>query len=130
MSEQLYSKLSGEIKNIFAGCSYDQITRLEANTLNVTAKTAKVKYKKAKKKAQTLSVSKLFKFTDKGQGTYLYSKVKGNKKITVNKTTGKVTVKKKIKKGTYKVKIKVLATGNTTHAASSWKTVTVKIKVK
>jgi hypothetical protein len=130
ISESLLAKYTDKINGIFEGSTKIQLTRLEDNTFSVTAKTAKVKYKKAKKKAQTIPASKLFNFTDKGQGTYLYAKVKGNKKITVNKTTGKVTVKKKIKKGTYKVKIKVLATGNTTHAASSWKTVTVKIKVK
>ena len=46
-------------------------------------------------------------------------------------STGTVTVKKKLKKGTYKVKVKVLATGDSTYkAASTWKVVTIKIKVK
>jgi len=35
-----------------------------------------------------------------------------------------------MKKGTYKVKVKARAGGNTTYKASSWKTVTFKIKVK
>lgn len=101
-----------------------------ANPMTVKGKTAKVKYKKLRKKAKTLSVSKVIKITKRGQGSLLYAKVKGNKKITINRTTGKVTVKKKIKRGTYKVKIKVIATGNDTYRDSGWKTVTVKIKVK
>ena len=101
-----------------------------ANPMTVKGKTAKVKYKKLRKKAKTLSASKVIKITKRGQGSLLYAKVKGNKKITINRTTGKVTVKKKIKKGTYKVKVKVIATGNDTYRDSGWKTVTVKIKVK
>ena len=101
-----------------------------ANPMTVKGKTAKVKYKKLRKKAKTLSASKVIKITKRGQGSLLYAKVKGNKKITINRTTGKVTVKKKIKKGTYKVKVKVIATGNDTYRDSGWKTVTFKIKVK
>lgn len=100
------------------------------NTLSVKPKTAKVKYKKLKKKNQTLSVSKVLSFTSGGQGTRSYAKVSGNKKIKINKTTGKVTVKKKLKKGTYKVKIKVKAAGNTNYNPSGWKIVTFRIKVK
>lgn len=99
------------------------------NTLSVKPKTAKVKYKKLKKKNQTVSVFKVLTFTDGGQGKKTYSKVSGNKKITVNKTTGKVTVKKKLKKGTYKVKIKVMSTGNADYKPAD-QTVTIKIRVK
>ncbi len=102
----------------------------QPNPLAVKGKTAKVKYKKLKKKNQTLSSSKVITFTKKGQGALTYSKVSGNKKITINKTTGKVTVKKKLKKGTYKVKVRVKAAGNTNYNPSGWKTVTFKIKVK
>ena len=66
----------------------------------------------------------------KGTGPYLYAKVSGNKKITINRNNGVVTVKKKTKKGTYKIKVKVMSTGNATYKSSSWKTVTFKIKVK
>ena len=69
-------------------------------------------------------------FSPSGTGSNLYSKVKGNKKITINKKTGKVTVKKKIRRGTYKVKVKVMSTGNEKYKASDWKTVTIKIKVR
>ena len=106
------------------------IAKLKANTMKVSGKTAKVKYSKLKKKSQTLAVSKVIKFSKKGQGTKAYKKVKGNKKITINKKNGKVTVKKGLKKGTYKVKVKVKAAGNATYGASAWKTVTITIKVK
>ena len=101
-----------------------------ANTLAVKGKTATVKYKKLKKKAQSLKVSKVIKVTNKGQGTRNYAKVSGNKKITINKKTGNVKVKKGLKKGTYKVKVKVRAAGNSTYNASVWKNVTFKIRVK
>lgn len=95
----------------------------------VSAKTAKVKYKKVKKKTQTLAVSKVLTIKD-ARGTLSFAKVSGNKKIKINSKTGKVTVKKKLRKGTYKVKVKVKAAGNDEYFASAWKTVTFKIKVK
>ena len=101
-----------------------------ANPLSVKAKTATVKHSAVKKKAQTLAVGKVITFTKKGQGKLTYTKASGNKKITINKTTGKVTVKKGLKKGTYKVKVKVKAAGNANYNASGWKTVTFKVKVK
>lgn len=100
------------------------------NPLTIKAKTATVKYTAVKKKAQTLAVGKVITFTKKGQGKLTYTKVSGNKKIVINKTTGKVTVKKGLKKGTYKVKVKIKATGNANYKASAWKTVTFKVKVK
>lgn len=101
-----------------------------ANPLKIKAKTATVKYSKLKKKNQTLAVTKVIKFTKKGQGTISYAKASGNKKITINKKTGKVTVKKGLKKGTYKVKVKVKAAGNKNYKASAVKAVTFKVKVK
>ena len=101
----------------------------KANTLKVKARTAKVKYSKVKKKAQTLAVTRVIKFIKKGQGKITYSKVSGNKKITINKKTGKVKVKKGLKKGTYRVKLKMKAAGNKNYKSLK-KTVTVKIVVK
>lgn len=101
-----------------------------ANPLKVIAKTVKVKSSKLKKKSQTLKVSKVVKFTKKGQGTLTYKKVKGSKKIAINKKNGKVTVKKGLKKGTYKVKVKIKAAGNANYNASAFKTVTFKIIIK
>ena len=85
--------------------------------------------KKVKKKNQTLAVSKVLTLT-KGTGSCVFVKLSGNKKVTINKSTGKVTVKKKLKKGTYKIKVKVMSTGNAIYKSSVWKTVTFKIKVK
>ena len=85
----------------------------------------KVKYKKVKKKAQTVSAITV----SKAQGKVTYKKISGKKKITVNATTGKITVKKKTKKGTYKIKVQVNAAGNNYYKAAS-KTVTLTIKVK
>jgi len=107
------------------------------NPLAMKPKTAKVKYKKLKKKAQPLAVSKVITFTknakDKKNYTLSYAK-KGKKSFkkyfAINKTTGKVTVKKGLKKGTYKVQVKVKALGNANYNASAWKTVTFKVVVK
>ena len=108
-----------------------------ANTLKVKGKTAKIKYKKLKKKAQTLSVKKVLSFTDSGQGSITYtlsSAKKGSKTFKkyfkINKTNGKVKVKKGLKKGTYKVKVKVKAAGNSNYKASAVKKVTFKVRVK
>ena len=98
------------------------------NTLKVKGKTAKIKYSKVSKKAQTLPVSKVLTFNNKGQGKVTYTKASGNKKITINKKTGKVTIKKGLKKGTYPVKVKVKAAGNKNYKELT-KTVTFKIKV-
>ena len=123
-------KYKGEIKKTF------QITK-GANKLAVKGKTATVKYKKLKKKNQTLKVSKVIKVTKKGQGKLSYQLVsakKGSKnfkkKFSINKKTGKVTVKKGLKKGTYKLKVKVRAAGDKNYKASAWKTVKITIKVK
>ena len=102
----------------------------KANPLTIKAKTATIKYAAVKKKAQVVGVTKVIAFTKKGQGKMTYTKASGNKKITINKTTGKVTVKKGLKKGTYKVKVKVKAAGNANYKASAVKTVIFKIKVR
>ena len=95
------------------------------NPMTVTFSNKKVKYKKVKKKAQTVNVITV----KNAQGIVSYKKISGKKKITVNSRTGKITVKKKTKKGTYKVKIKVSTNGNRNYKALS-KTITVTIKVK
>ena len=110
-----------------------------ANPLSVKAKTATVKTKKLKKKAQTLAVTKVMTFKKNGKGTMKYtlsSAKKGSKNFKkyfkINAKTGKVTIKKnkKMKKGTYTVKVKVKAAGDSNYKASATKTVTFKIKVK
>ena len=106
------------------------ILNLADNPMSLKGKTAKVKYKKLKKKSRTVSVSKVITFKPKGVGTLEFKKTYGNKKITVNKKTGTVTVKKKLKRGTYYVKVKVRALGSETVKQTGWKTVKFKIKVK
>ena len=100
-----------------------------ANTMTVSGKTATVKASKVRKKAQKISASKLYSFSNPGVGTHLFAKSSGNKKITVS-GNGVITVKKGLKKGTYTVKVKVMATGDQTTANTSWQIVTVKVKVK
>lgn len=97
--------------------------------LVAAGKTATVKAKKVKKKAQTVAASKLYSYTDAGQGFRVFSKVSGNGKIVVN-SNGNITVKKGLKKGTYKVDVAVIATGDATHSASDPQIVTVTIRVK
>ena len=99
------------------------------NPLSVKGKTATVKYKALKKKAQKLKVSKVLKFSKKGKGKVTYKKKSGDKKITIAKKGGKVTVKKGLKKGTYKITVQVAAAGNASYKSLK-KTVTFKIKVK
>ncbi len=98
-----------------------------AQPMAVKAKKPVVKYKRVKKKKQTIAAKKAF-AVSKAKGKVTYKKIKGNKKITVS-AKGKVTVKKKIKKGTYKIKVKVRAKGNANYKAGS-RTVTLKIRVK
>ena len=109
------------------------------NPFAVKAKTATIKYKKLKKKTQTLSVAKVMRFTKSvgDKKNYTLSSVKKGKKsykkyVKINKKTGRVTIKKtkKMKKGTYKITVKVKALGNVEYKASTWKTVTFKVKVK
>ena len=108
-----------------------------ANPLKMKGKTAAVKYKKIRKKAQTLKTTKVIKFKKKGQGKMAYKLVsakKGKKSFKkyfkVNKKNGKVKIIKGLKKGTYKVKVKVKAAGNANYKASGWNNVTFKVKVK
>ena len=103
---------------------------LEFNPLEIKGKTATVKYSKVKKSNQTLPVTSVISFLTPGVGDKSYVKTSGNKKITINNTSGTVTVKKGLKKGSYKIKVKVLAKGDKTTAASAWKTTTFTVKVK
>ena len=106
------------------------------NTLSVTPKTAKVKYKKLKKKKQTVARAKVMNVSNaQGKVTYKLTGVKRGKSkkykkyFKINATTGKVTIKKRLKKGTYKVTCRVTASGDSSHRSGT-KTVTFTIKVK
>ena len=123
-------------KGAYKGSSTAKYTiNKAANKLKINAKTAAVKGstkgKKGKlKKTKILTVGKVIKFTNEGQGAKTYIKKSGNAKIKIAKTTGKVTVKKGLKKGTYKVKVSVKAAGSANYKASAWKVVTFKIIVR
>ncbi len=114
--------------NAWLGASFSWPSFAE-NTMTVSGKTATVKASKVRKKAQKISASKLYSFSNPGVGTHLFAKSSGNKKITVS-GNGVITVKKGLKKGTYTVKVMVMATGDQTTANTSWQIVTVKVKVK
>ena len=99
----------------------------QAQPMRVTTKTVKVKYKKLKKKKQTIPADKAF--SVKGnKGSVTFKKISGDKKIKISKN-GKITLKKGLKKKTYKVKVKITAAGNSLYAKGS-RTVTLKIRVK
>lgn len=119
------------------GWEFSFVITKAGNPLKVAPKTATVKYSKLKKKAQTLKVSKVIRFTKKGQGALSYKLLaakKGQKSFKkyfyVAPKTGKVTVRKGLKKGTYKVKVNVKAKGNANYKASKPKPVTFKVRVK
>ena len=96
-----------------------------ANPVMVAVKPGNVKYNK--KKAQKLAAKKIFTVT-KAQGKVTYTKISGNKNITISKT-GVITVKKKTAKKTYSIKVKVTAAGNANYLAKNV-TKTIKVKVK
>ena len=95
--------------------------------MKVSGKTASVKYSKLQNKKQMLKIKKVLKISN-NKGSLIFKKIKGNKKISIDETTGKVTIKKGLQKGTYKVKVKVTDKGNNIYAAVS-KKVTFKVKV-
>ena len=106
---------------------------MQDNTLSVKGKTAKVKYKKLRRKAQTVSRTKVLTVSNpKGKVTYKLvsvTKKKYKKYFKINATTGKIKIKKKLRKGKYTIKCKVIAAGNEEYLPAT-KTVTFKIKVK
>jgi len=128
LSQDLFDSIS--LTDVFPYCKVTEegITILKDSIFKATGKTATVKVKKVKKKAQTIAASSLYTFTPKTG--IMIEKVSGNSKFSVNKSNGNITVAKKTKKGTYKIKVKVMSTGNAEYKASDWKTVTVTIKIK
>lgn len=113
------------IQQVDIGKSVENVRKAK-QSMTVKGKTVKIKYKKLKKKKQTVKAL----IIKNAQGTVTYAKVKkgSSAKLTINKKTGKITVKKGTKKGTYKIKIKITAKGNAKYLAGS-KTVTVKVKI-
>ena len=101
----------------------------EPNGMKTAGRTASVKYKKLKKKNQSVSRVKVIAVSG-AAGKVTYRKIAGSKKILINASTGKVTVKKKLKKGTYRVTVQVRAAGNAYYQPSEVQTVTFVIRVK
>ena len=102
------------------------------NPMAASGKTAKVKYKKLRKKNQKLSRSGVINVSHaKGKVTYKLVSVskKKYKKYFKIASNGVVTLKKKLKKGTYTIKCKVSDAGTDDYKPLS-RTVTFKIKVK
>jgi hypothetical protein len=99
------------------------------NPLEVEGKTVKVSYKRIKKKEKIIGRSKVIKFIKKGKGTMTYTKVKGNKKILIDRDTGKVTVKKGLKKGKYELTVLISDAGDKNHEAAEAEAV-VKIRIR
>ena len=97
------------------------------NPMTVSGKIVEVAAATLKQDAVSLEVSEVLDI-ENAHGEVTYKKSSGNKKITVDQTTGGVNIKKGLKKGTYKVKVKVKAAGNDEYNAAT-KTVTFKIKV-
>ena len=134
----VHAKLEDQDNNykIDPGTIYVKVVKA-ANPLKISARSAAVSYSKLKKKAQTLGVTKIIRFTKKlnDKKTYtLVSAKKGSRSFRkyfgISKTTGKLTVKKGLKKGTYKVKVKVRAAGNKSYKPSAVKSVTCTVKVR
>ena len=90
------------------------------NPLRVKGGAIRIKAKKLRKNKVVLKRSRLMKVS-KAKGKVTYTKLKGNKKILIDKRTGKVTIKKKLKRGTYKIKVKVKAAGNHSYKAAARK---------
>ena len=120
----------------YAVASVEADDTYAAATSNVTAITivkasqsiTKVTTSKTLKASALKKKAASFKLSAKANGKITYKKTSGNSKITVSKA-GKVTVKKGLKKGTYKIKVKVTVASTASYnAATSTKTVTVKVK--
>jgi len=111
----------------FANGETPVVVKLE-NPMTVKGKTYTIKRSKLKRRSVTLSRTRVLAIQG-AQGTRTYTKVSGNKRITIYKTTGKIKVKKGLKKGKHKVRVNVTAEGNDDYKPISI-TVTFTIRVK
>ena len=121
VTARLNGNYTGEDKATFAIYSAN-------SPLKAKGKTVKIKYKKLRKRSQTIRLSKAIRIRGK-VGTLRFSKLQGNQNIRINKKTGKITVQKKLKKGTYKVRILIQEKGNKNYKMTS-RIAIVKIKVR
>ena len=95
------------------------------NPISVTVKNKTIKSKSLKKKKAVVKAITV----KKAQGKVTFSKISGNKKFTLNKSTGKIIIPKGTKKGNYGIKIKVTAKGNSKYKSKTViKKITIKIK--
>lgn len=97
------------------------------NQMKARGKTIKVKASTLRKKSVKVSRKKIIKLS-KAKAGMTYKKLKGNRKIRIDKKTGSLTIRKGIRKGTYKVRI-LLTSGDRNYAAKKVKVVvTVRVK--
>ena len=104
-----------------------------ANPLAVSGRTATVKFKKLRRRSQTVRAPKLMNISG-AQGDVTYSlvsvkKAKCAKYFRVDEKTGSVTVKKNLRRGIYTLTVNVNAAGNSNYNADS-KDVVCRITVK
>ena len=98
-----------------------------ANALKASGRKVNVKRSSLKKGKVKLSRAKVMNISS-AKGKLSYKKLKGNKKITIDKS-GRLIIKKGLGKGSYTVRIKVTAAGNNNYKKRS-KTIRVRIRVK
>ena len=100
----------------------------KTNPMTVKPRTATVRYSKLKKRTQYLRRDKVLTIKKK-KGRLSFEKKKGNRKITIDSSTGKVKVKKGLKKGKYRIRVKVKDKGNDDFKSKS-KTVWFTVRVR
>ena len=120
---------SGKSDGAEAGPS-ETVPAVQKAAGSVKAQTKKLTFKASslRKKAKKIAISKAIAVKE-ATGDVTYTKVSGNKKITINSNTGKIRVGKGLKRKTYKVKVKVSAAENENYTAAE-QIVTIKIRVK
>ena len=122
--------LTGEYRGTNANVFYIDTA---PNPLIVQGKSVKLKYKKLRKKAQTIANYKAYTISG-AQGQVMYTlagidKTKYKKYFKVNAVTGAIKVKKKLKKGEYELLIKVTSDGGVNYdPAEEYVSIFVKVK--
>ena len=105
-----------------------QITKA-ANQLSARSHVAIVSYLTLRRHARTLPVSRVLSLSRQAKGALTFTKLSGDRRISVDEQTGAVTIQKGLKWGVYPVKVKVLATGDDNYEPSAAKTVTFTVVV-
>ena len=96
-------------------------------TMTINTKTINKKKKKIISKQKTIKPSKVFDINN-AQGTITFTKIGGNKNITIS-NNGKITIKKKTPKGTYRIQVNITTSGNDQYnSGTKLAVVTIKIK--